>query len=130
MIIRKLKDCPEITAGDGSALREIFHPARGGFPFRYSLARAVVAPGRRTRPHRLRSSEVYYILEGRGVMHVGGEAAPVEAGDAVSIPPFEVQSIENTGGAPLAFLCLVDPAWTPEGEDVLPEVDAGAAKTR
>ncbi|HVP89881.1 MAG TPA: hypothetical protein VMS75_01565 [Terriglobales bacterium] len=49
MIIRKLKDCPEIRAGDGSALRELFHPARGGFAFGYSLARAVVAPGRRTR---------------------------------------------------------------------------------
>jgi len=121
MIIRKLKDCAEIEAGDGSALRELLHPARGGFPVHYSLARAVVAPGRRTKPHRLKSSEVYYILEGRGVMHVGDERAGVEPGDAVYVPPRHVQFIENTGRADLAFLCLVDPAWAPEDEETLPE---------
>ncbi len=121
MIIRKLKDCADIKAGDGSTLRELFNPGPDRLPFGYSLARAVVGPGRKTRPHRLKGSEVYYILEGRGVMHVGDEAARVEAGEAVYIPPLHVQFIENTGGTDLAFLCLVDPAWTPEDEEVLPE---------
>jgi len=121
MIVRDVKDCVEITAGDGSALRELFAPEGSAFRGRYSLARAVVERGGRTRPHRLKSSEVYYILEGHGLMHVEGETAEVTAGQAVYIPPRHVQFIENTGRTELAFLCLVDPAWKPEDEEVLPE---------
>jgi mannose-6-phosphate isomerase-like protein (cupin superfamily) len=121
MIIKDVKDCKEIAAGDGSALCEFLHPGRGPFQVGYSLARAVVEPGEKTRPHRLKSSEVYVILEGRGLMHVEMETAEVRPGQAVYIPPFHVQFIENTGEADLVFLCIVDPAWKPEDEEVLPE---------
>jgi len=128
MIIRDLKDCREITAGDGSALREFFHPGQGPFQFDYSLARAVVRPGAKTKPHRLKNSEVYYILEGRGLMHIELETAEVSAGQAVYIPPFHIQFIENTGPVDLAFLCIVDPAWKPEDEEVLPDGRPGQAR--
>ncbi len=127
MIIKDVKDITEITAGDGSALRELLHPDKGPYPFGYSLARAVVKPGAKTEPHRLKSSEVYYILEGRGLMRIGGETAAVGAGQAVYIPPFHVQSIENVGEADLVFLCIVDPAWRPADEEVLPP---GTNRTR
>jgi len=128
MIIRDLKDCREITAGDGSALRELLHPDQGPFQFDYSLAHAVVKPGARTKPHRLKNSEVYYILEGRGLMHIEQETAEVSAGQAVYIPPFHIQFIENTGATELAFLCIVDPAWKPEDEEVLPDRRPGPAR--
>jgi mannose-6-phosphate isomerase-like protein (cupin superfamily) len=127
MIIRDLKDCKEITAGDGSVLCELFHPDQGPFQFDCSLARALVKPGQRTKPHRLKNSEVYYILEGRGLMHVEQETAEVSAGQAVYIPPFHVQHIENTSETDLAFLCIVDPAWRPEDEEVLPDGPDGQA---
>jgi mannose-6-phosphate isomerase-like protein (cupin superfamily) len=119
MIIKDLKECPEITAGDGSALRELLNPNKSPLPLGYSLAYARVRAGRGTRPHRLKSSEVYFILEGRGVMHVGEETARVVAGQAVYIPPFHVQFIENIGQTDLAFLCIVDPAWRPEDEEIV-----------
>ena len=128
MIIRDLKDCREITAGDGSALRELLRPDQGPFQFDYSLARAVVKPGGKTNPHRLKNSEVYYILEGRGLMHIEQETAEVSAGQAVYVPPFHIQSIENTGAIDLAFLCIVDPAWKPEDEEVLPGGRPGPAR--
>jgi mannose-6-phosphate isomerase-like protein (cupin superfamily) len=127
MIIKDIKDCQEIAAGDGSALRELFHPDQGPFQFGFSLARAIVRPGEKTKPHRLKSSEVYVILEGRGLMHVEREMAEVRPGQAVYIPPFHVQFVENTGEADLAFLCIVDPAWKPEDEEVLPD---GGRRTR
>ncbi len=120
MIVRDVKDCAEITAGDSSRLRELLHPDKGPFAIRYSLAQALVPPGGKTRPHRLAGSEVYYILEGRGLMHIDGESADVAAGQAVYIPPESVQFIENTGQMDLVFLCLVDPAWRPEDETVVP----------
>jgi mannose-6-phosphate isomerase-like protein (cupin superfamily) len=127
MIIKDLKECAEITTGDGSALRELLNPIKGPLPLGYSLAYAQVKAGRRTRPHRLKSSEVYFILEGRGVMHVGEETAQVAAGQAVYIPPLHVQFIENTAQTDLAFLCIVDPAWRPEDEEVVADGPAGRA---
>jgi mannose-6-phosphate isomerase-like protein (cupin superfamily) len=125
MIIKDVGDCREITAGDGSALRELLHPAKGPFACGYSLAEARVSPGQATLPHRLKASEVYFILEGRGRMRVDEESAPVAAGQAVYIPPLAVQSIENTGDGDLKFLCLVDPAWRPEEEEILPGPSSG-----
>ena len=119
MIIKRLKDAAEFKAGDASLLRELLHPAKDPLDIRYSLARAVVGPGAKTLRHRLRSAEVYYILEGRGLMRVGDEGAEVEAGQAVYVPPGQVQSIENTGRGDLAFLCIVDPAWRAEDEEIL-----------
>jgi mannose-6-phosphate isomerase-like protein (cupin superfamily) len=118
MLIRRLSDCPEFTAGDGCVLRELLHAGKGPFAFRYSLAHAVVKPGQTTAPHSLKTSEVYYILEGRGRMHIGRESQEVCAGDAIDIPPNAEQYISNTGASDLVFLCIVDPAWRKEDETV------------
>jgi mannose-6-phosphate isomerase-like protein (cupin superfamily) len=119
MVIRSLDDTAGAKAGDASFLRELLHPAKERLEIGYSLAHAEVGPGEKTLPHRLESAEVYFILEGRGLMHVGDERAEVAAGQAVYIPPGRIQFIENAGTTRLAFLCIVDPAWTPENEEVL-----------
>ena len=119
MIIKSLTSAAGFRAGDASFLQELLHPDKEPVDIGYSLARAVVGPGEKTLPHRLESSEVYYILEGRGLMRIDAEAAEVEAGQAVYVPPAAVQSIENTGAGDLAFLCIVDPAWRAEDEEIL-----------
>ncbi len=119
MIIKSLQGAAEFKAGDGSSLRELLHPAKEPLQIGYSLARAEVGPGARTLPHRLKSAEVYYIIGGAGMMHVGPERAEVGPGQAVYIPPGEVQFIENIGAGELVFLCIVDPAWRASDEDVL-----------
>lgn len=120
MLIRKLKACAEIVAGDQTRLRELLHPDREyHFDGRHSLAHAVLGAGLSSTPHRLISTEVYYILSGSGEMHIDTESARVEPGDAVTIPPEAVQWIANTGTVPLEFLCIVDPAWRAEDEEIL-----------
>jgi mannose-6-phosphate isomerase-like protein (cupin superfamily) len=119
MYIKDLKQCEEFTAGDNTVLRELLHPAKADLKLHYSLAHAVVRPGKASRPHRLKTSEVYYIMEGEGVMHIDDESAPVRQGHAVYIPPNAKQYILNTGSSALKFLCIVDPAWRKEDEDVL-----------
>lgn len=119
MFIKRLHDCPEFIAGDNTILRELLHPAKADLALRYSLAHAVLKPGEASRPHRLETSEVYYILEGGGEMHIDAESEPVRPGDAVYIPPHSVQYIRNTSDTELKFLCIVDPAWRKEDEEVL-----------
>lgn len=118
--IRKLENCPQITAGDGTLLREILHPRRDQhFGGRYSLAHAVVGPGKTSLKHRLRTDEVYYILSGIAIMHIDDESCQVEAGDTVEIPPGCTQWISNIGDMDLEFLCIVDPAWRAEDEEII-----------
>jgi mannose-6-phosphate isomerase-like protein (cupin superfamily) len=119
MLIKDVVTQDPMLAVDNSQLREIVHPGRDPVGIRYSLAHAVVGAGETTLRHKLASSEIYYVLYGLGVMHVDDEAATVHAGHAVYIPPGTVQWIENNSATELAFLCIVDPAWREQDEDVL-----------
>ena len=119
MFIRDLKTSEKFISGDRAVLRELLHPGNSPLALRYSLAHAFVKPGKKTLPHRLKTSEVYYVLSGSGTMHINMESARVRPGQAVYIPPGSLQFIENTGRSDLAFLCIVDPAWRPEDEEIL-----------
>ena len=119
MFMSSLNNCEAIISGDRAVLRELLHPDKTPLKVRYSLAHATVRPGATTLPHRLKSAEVYYTLAGKGLVHINGESAEVHADDAVYIPPDARQYIQNTGDSDLIFLCIVDPAWQAEDEEVL-----------
>jgi len=119
MFNRELKDCEEFIAGDNCTLREILHPDKENLALRYSMAHATVKPGDTTWRHRLKTSEVYYILEGEGEMHIDNETAPVSTGSTVYIPPMAAQCITNSGISDLKFICIVDPAWHEQDEEVI-----------
>lgn len=122
MIVRKLADRNEIVALDETRVREILNPEHDGkdLVLGYSLAHATVGAHRSSIPHRFKTaSEVYYILKGRGLMHIDDETAEVEAGDTVYISPGAVQFIENLTSSSLEFLCMVSPPWTPDSEEVV-----------
>lgn len=118
MLIRKLQDCAEFVAGDATQLRELLHPEKQPIVLRYSLAHAVVPVGACSKPHALKTSEVYYVLSGTGEMHIDTEVQNIEPGDAVYIPPNARQFVRNLGDQPFVFLCIVDPAWRAEDETV------------
>jgi mannose-6-phosphate isomerase-like protein (cupin superfamily) len=114
-----LADQPEFLAGDHTLLRELLHPAKQPLALGYSVAHGIVAPGARSKWHRLTSSEVYYFIAGRGRLTVGDSVVEVEAGSVMYVPPQSKQSLENCGSTAIEFLCVVDPAWRPEDEEIL-----------
>ena len=118
MLIKDINSIPEFTAGDDTILRVILHPDNEPLPIGYSLAHARVKPGKISYPHTLKSTEVYYILEGEGLMHIDEESSKVLPGQAVFIPANSSQYIENTGTGDLVFLCVVNPAWKSEDEAI------------
>lgn len=114
-----LNDCEPFYAGDNTWLREILHPDKAPLNLRYSLAHAVVKAGLTSFLHRLKTSEVYYILQGEGLMQIENEQQVVGPGHTIYIPPNAKQCITNTGTEDLVFLCIVDPAWRVEDEIIL-----------
>ena len=119
MLIKSTADCPAIVANDGCRLFELLHPANDPVELPFSLAVAEVAPGDASYRHRLRQAEVYYLVAGRGVMHIDDEARAVAPGDAVFIPAQAVQWIENPGPEILRFVALVAPPWRAEDDERL-----------
>ena len=122
MLIRRLHDRTLITALDNTQVREILNPEhdKEQLFLNYSLAHALLKPGEQSLPHKFHTaSEVYYILKGRGIIHINEEKAEVSPSDTVHIPSQAVQWIENHGEEDLEFLCIVDPAWKPDAEELV-----------
>lgn len=119
MLIRDVSGLSHERVLDRSVLCELLHPDKvpGIRDLNCSIAHAIVPAGEETLPHLLRrSAEIYYILEGCGMMHIGDEQAPVHPGQIVHIPPGARQFIRNTGSTDLVFLCIVAPKWQAEDE--------------
>lgn len=119
MFIHHLTDFPEFLAGDHTHLREIFHPLQHPLAAGYSIAQARLLAGAASLPHRLHSSETYYVLQGSGRIYVNGEAGELRPGVIAFVPAHAEQHVENTGSEDLVFLCIVEPYWTKETEVVL-----------
>lgn len=61
------------------------------------LAHGILKPGKVIEAHIDPYEEIYYLLEGEGIMMVGGEKQKVKAGDAIWIPYGSAHSLENDG---------------------------------
>lgn len=108
---------------DGSMIRELMHPARHGNR-NQSVAEAQVPPGARTYLHRhLMAEEIYLVLGGTGLLHLGQEVLSLEEGACILIPPETPHRLQNTGTVPLRVLCACAPAYSHEDTEVL---DAGS----
>jgi mannose-6-phosphate isomerase-like protein (cupin superfamily) len=119
MFIKDVESCIKFQAEDGTQICELLHSERDGINLPYSVAHASLNPGRKSISHRLKSSsEVYYFLEGEGVIYIDSEQARIKPGQAVIIPPGSWQHLRNTGTRELKFLCIVYPTWRKEDEEV------------
>ena len=111
MHIRNVDAVPAFTTVDGSEIRELL-AHRNSVIQQQSLAEARLRPGQATTPHyHPVTEEIYYILQGRGRMQIGGELADVGPGDAIAIPPGQTHQITNTGQETLLFLCCCAPCY-------------------
>ncbi len=107
---------------DNTLLCELLHPERVKEKLKidYSIAYAILKRGESSLSHKLKTSvEVYYIIEGRGIMHIDHECEDVHPGQLIYIPDNSKQFIENTGREELKFLCVVFPMWKEEDEELV-----------
>lgn len=118
MFAKKITDAKEFQAGDATRLREVLHPTHDKIPIGYSIAHARIIPGMASLPHKLKGSETYYFLEGKGSMHIEGETKEVAVGSIIFVPSNASQYVTNTGEEDLVFLCIVEPYWKEEEEEI------------
>jgi len=72
----------------------------------------LIPPGRAP-DHFHTYDEVIYVLEGEGVLEIGGEQAPLRPGTCVHLPARLVHCLANTGDAELRVLGVFRPAGSP-----------------
>jgi mannose-6-phosphate isomerase-like protein (cupin superfamily) len=119
MTLKKLQDIEVINGGEGTKIRQIFHPHNTLSGIRYSISHSQVEPGKKSTLHKMKTSEVYYILDGEGILHIDDNKFNVSKDQAIYISPNSKQFIENSGKNDLRFLCIVDPAWKKDDEEIL-----------
>lgn len=111
MDIRNLDRAASFITKDGSEIRELL-AHRNSCIRNQTLAEARLPPGTSTIPHHhVKTEEIYYILEGQGVMRVGEETSPVGPGDAIAIPPGAEHQLTNPGPGQLRLLCCCAPGY-------------------
>lgn len=119
MLINDINKSKYFAAMDETVLCELLHPDNESevIEMNFSMAHAVIEPGKSSLPHKITDSvEIYYILEGKGCMHINQEKEIVKTGQAVHIPRDACQRMKNIGTGPLKFLCIVSPPWKEENE--------------
>jgi mannose-6-phosphate isomerase-like protein (cupin superfamily) len=57
--------------------------------------------------------EVVYVIEGEGLLHIGGASTPIARGSCMHLPPLEPHCLENTGSGPMRVLGVFHPAGDP-----------------
>ena len=116
MNTKEIQKIESFSGYEGTQIRQIFAPDNTDNVIRYSIAHCTINPGKTSKPHTMKTSEVYYILEGKGIMHVNEEQKQVIKDESVFVPPNSRQYLENVGETDLVTLCIVDPAWKQEDE--------------
>lgn len=74
---------------------------------------AVIEPGGEQLLHSHSPEQVYFILEGSGLMTVGNEAQRVGPGDCVYIPSGQPHGLKNDGDETLRYFSTAAPAYPP-----------------
>ncbi|MCJ8307235.1 MAG: cupin domain-containing protein [Nitrosopumilus sp.] len=119
MSLQRNSKIKSIQGNEGTKIKQYFHPHNTLNGINYSIAQFTLEYKKKSKLHKISSSEIYYILEGNGTLKINDESYKLEKDDSVYVPPNSKQCIENTGTGDLRFLCIVEPAWKTENEILL-----------
>ena len=119
MLQKKESDIAVFLGDEGTKIRQYFGPENTGEKINYSLAQFTLESGKKSKLHKINSSEIYYILEGQGEITIDNIIFKLEKNDSIFVPPSAKQFIRNTSKEDLKFLCIVYPPWKKEDEKIL-----------
>ena len=114
MLIIKRNEADIIHTPHGSEIRPLIDRTTSAIEL-CSLAEEVLPPGATVpRHHHNATEEIYYILQGEGLMTVGAETRAVMAGDAIYIPRDTLHTLTNAGAEDMKLLLVCGRAYSRE----------------
>ncbi|MBN1330833.1 MAG: cupin domain-containing protein [Candidatus Heimdallarchaeota archaeon] len=87
----------------------------------YSLAYGELERLQENKKHKMAMQEIYYIIEGKGIMIVAGEKIKIKKGMIVKVEKNKEQKILTTGRRNLQFLMIVNPPYSEDKEIIFEE---------
>lgn len=112
MHVLKKETAPRYRRPEGITSYLLASP-RTGSAQHLTTTLAVLAPGGEQRLHSHSPEQVYFILEGSGLMTVGSETQRVGPGDCVFIPSGQPHGLKNDGAVTLRYFSAAAPAYAP-----------------
>lgn len=101
----------ETSKALGGTLKRMFNPETAGTEhLTFSVGYFAQGEGLKLHIHP-ESEEVYYVVRGEGIVHLGNEKSPLPIGPdtAIYIPPGQIHGVENTGEDRLVICFFVAP---------------------
>jgi len=95
----------QMEGADGARMRMLIGPNDGAGNFH--MRHFEVKPGGYTPHHNHDYEHEILVLEGQGVAKSEQGDRPFSAGDVIFVPANEMHQFQNTGSAPLKFICLI-----------------------
>lgn len=112
MVVNQLSEQKPFTTADGSTIRSILDATNASVQ-NQSLAEASIPLGGETDRHYHKlSEEIYFMLEGRGLIEIDGDEREVVPGDAILIPSGAWHQMKAL--TDVRFLCCCAPVYAHE----------------
>jgi quercetin dioxygenase-like cupin family protein len=106
-------DCAAVEKGTATAGRQFILGATPEVGCNSATQFIGLIPPGRAPDHFHRYDEVIYVLEGEGLLEIGGEQEPLRPGSCIHLPKTLVHCLANTGDSELRVLGVFRPAGSP-----------------
>jgi mannose-6-phosphate isomerase-like protein (cupin superfamily) len=103
-------DQPVLRAGADREFRYLVNQDVGCLDITQS--EGLIAPGRAP-DHSHIYDEIVYVIEGEGILHLGGQQTVIGPGSAMHLPPLAEHCLENTGKGSMRVLGVFHPSGDP-----------------
>jgi mannose-6-phosphate isomerase-like protein (cupin superfamily) len=106
----RFREQPELPAGKDREFRYLVDKDVGCRDVTQFVG--LIPPGRAP-THSHTYDEVVYVVEGQGLLHLGGKQTPIGAGTCIHLPPLTEHCLENTGANYMRVLGVFYPQGDP-----------------
>lgn len=113
MAVLKKEAAPRYLRAEGISSYLLASPRTSAAKF-LTTSLVELQPDGEQRVHSHDPEQVYYLLEGTGLMTLGEETVRVKAGDCVFIPSGVPHGLKNDGPAPLRYFSAAAPSFAPK----------------
>jgi len=110
IVVRRLADQEAQDATTDRSFRIVADPSTG---LRAATQFVGYIPPGRAPDHFHTYDEVIYVLDGEGMLHIGGEHTPLGAGSRIVLPARTVHCLENRGDDVMRLVAVFRPAGSP-----------------